>query len=78
VDSLLLPSVDSGFLDRIPDLHAARVRWDDVIRRLMGGHRSALVEASNRLIDDFSDANWDRCSLVALEQASHELDDDLV
>src|SRR5271170_1964605 len=67
VDALLSPTVDSGFLVRIPDLRTARAHWDHVIGRLMGGHRSALAEASNRLIDDFSEANWDRY-LVAREQ----------
>ncbi len=43
----------------------------------MGGHRSALAEASNDLIDDASAANWERF-LAARERVLREiwLDDD--
>ena len=77
VDALLSPSVDSGFLVRSSDSHAARAEWAHVIGMLMGGHRSALAEASNHLIDDASTANWERF-LAARERALREvqLDDD--
>jgi DNA primase len=77
VDALLSPTVDSGFLVRIPDLRSARAHWDHVIGMLMGGHRSALAEASNYLIDDDLGANWERI-LAAREQVLREtwLDDD--
>ena len=58
VDALLSPSVDSGFLVRSSDLRTARNHWAHVFGMLMGGHRSALAEASNHLIDD--DSAWDR------------------
>ncbi len=60
VDALLSPSVDSGFLVRRSDSRMARDEWAHVIGMLMGGHRSALTEASNHLIEDVSAASWDR------------------
>jgi DNA primase len=77
VDALLSPSVDSGFLVRSSDSRSARGEWAHVIGMLMGGHRSALAEASNHLIDDASAANWERF-LAARERALREvrLDDD--
>jgi len=79
VDALLSPSVDTGFLVRSPDSRVARDEWAHVIGMLMGGHRSALAEASNHLIDDASAANWERF-LAARERALREvrLDDDPV
>ena len=77
VDALLSPSVDSGFLVRRPDSRMARDEWAHVIGMLMGGHRSALAEASNHLLDDVSAANWERF-LAARERMLHEVrsDDD--
>ena len=77
VDALLSPSVDSGFLVRSSDLRTARDHWAHVIEMLMGGHRSALTEASNHLTDDASAANWERF-LAARERVLREvrLDDD--
>jgi DNA primase len=79
VDALLSPSVDSGFLVRSSDSRMARDEWAHVIGMLMGGHRSALAEASNHLIDDASAANWDRF-LATRERVLREvrLDDDPV
>ena len=68
VDALLSPSVDSGFLVRSSDSRTARNEWAHVIEMLMGGHRSALAEASNHLIDDVSAASWERF-LAARERA---------
>ena len=77
MDALLSPSVDSGFLVRSSDSRTARDEWAHVIGMLMGGHRSALAEASNDLIDDASAANWERF-LAARERVLREiwLDDD--
>src|SRR5271170_521134 len=79
VDALISPSVDSGFLVRSSDSRMARDEWAHVIGMLMGGHRSALAEASNHLIDDASAANWDRF-LATRERVLREvrLDDDPV
>jgi DNA primase len=79
VDALLSPSVDSGFLVRSSDSRTARDEWAHVIGMLMGGHRSALAEASNHLIDDASAANWERF-LAARERVLREVrpDDDPV
>ncbi len=79
VDALLSPSVDSGFLVRSSELRSARDEWAHVIEMLMGGHRSALTEASNHLTDDASAANWERF-LAARERVLREvrLDDDPV
>jgi hypothetical protein len=79
VDALLSPSVDSGFLVRSSESRTARDEWAHVIEMLMGGHRSALTEASNHLTDDASAANWERF-LAAREQVLREvrLDDDPV
>ncbi|MGH7045036.1 MAG: DNA primase [Stellaceae bacterium] len=61
VDTLLSPSVDSGFLVRRSDSWAtAREEWAHVTGMLMGGHRSALAEASNHLSDEVSAASWER------------------
>ena len=61
VDAFLSPSVDSGFLVRRPDSWAiAREEWAHVIGMLKGGHRSAVAEASNHLIDEVSAASWER------------------
>jgi DNA primase len=77
VDALLSPSVDSGFLVRSSDSRTPRDEWAHVIGMLMGGHRSALAEASNHLIDDASAANWERF-LAARKRVLREirLDDD--
>ena len=79
VDALLSPSVDSGFLVRSSESRTARDEWAHVIEMLMGGHRSALTEASNHLTDDASAANWERF-LAARERVLREvrLDDDPV
>jgi DNA primase len=79
VDALLSPSVDSAFLVRGSDSRIARNDWAHVIGMLMGGHRSALAEASNHLIDDVSAASWERF-LAARGRALHEarFDDDPV
>jgi DNA primase len=79
VDALLSPSVDSGFLVRSSESRTARDEWAHVIEMLMGGHRSALTEASNHLADDASAANWERF-LAARERVLREvrLDDDPV
>jgi DNA primase len=79
VDALLSPSVDSGFLVRSSESRTARDEWAHVIEMLMGGHRSALTEASNQLTDDASAANWERF-LAARERVLREvrLDDDPV
>jgi DNA primase len=79
VDALLSPSVDSGFLVRSSEPRTARDEWAHVIEMLMGGHRSALTEASNHLTDDASAANWERF-LAARERVLREvrLDDDPV
>jgi DNA primase len=79
VDALLSPSVDSGFLVRGSESRMARDEWAHVIEMLMGGHRSALTEASNHLTDDASAANWERF-LAARERVLREvrLDDDPV
>ena len=71
VDALLSPSVDSGFLVRRSDSRIARDQWVHVTGMLMGGHRSALAEASNHLIDDVSAASWERF-LAARERALRE------
>ncbi|MGA8549697.1 MAG: DNA primase [Stellaceae bacterium] len=71
VDALLSPSVDSGFLVRSSDPRAARDTWAHVIGMLMGGHRSALAEASNHLIDEVSSASWERF-LAARDEALRE------
>ena len=57
----------------------ARDEWAHVIGMLMGGHRSALAEASNHLLDDVSAANWERF-LAARERMLLEVrsDDDPV
>ncbi|MGH7114222.1 MAG: DNA primase [Stellaceae bacterium] len=77
VDALFSPSVDSGFLVRRSDSRMARDEWAHVIGMLMGGHRSALTEASNHLIDDVSTASWERF-LAAREEMLREtrIDDD--
>ena len=79
VDALLSPSVNSGFLVRSSESRTARDEWAHVIEMLMGGHRSALTEASNHLTDDVSAANWERF-LAARERVLREvqLDDDPV
>jgi DNA primase len=79
VDALLWPSVDSGFLVRRSDSRTPRDEWAHVIGMLMGGHRSALAEASNHLIDDVSAAGWERF-LAARERALQNvrIDDDPV
>jgi DNA primase len=79
VDALLSPSVDSGFLVRSSESRTARDEWAHVIEMLMGGHRSALTEASNHLTDDASAVNWERF-LAARERVLREvrLDDDPV
>ena len=38
----------------------------------MGGHRSALAEASNHLIDEVSSASWERF-LAARDEALREV-----
>ncbi len=70
VDALLSLSVDSGFLVRSSDLRTARDHWAHVFGMLMGGHRSALAEASNHLIDD--DSAWDHF-LATREQVLREI-----
>jgi DNA primase len=79
VDALLSPSVDSGFLVRSSESRTARDEWAHVIEMLLGGHRSALTEASNHLTDDASATNWERF-LAARERVLREvrLDDDPV
>ena len=79
VDALLSPSVDSGFLVRSSVSRTVRDEWAHVIEMLMGGHRSALTEASNHLTDDASAANWERF-LAERERVLREvrLDDDPV
>jgi DNA primase len=72
VDALLSPSVDSGFLVRSSDPRAARDTWAHVIGMLMGGHRSALAEASNHLSDEVSSASWERF-LAARDEALREV-----
>ncbi len=72
VDALLSPSVNSGFLVRRSDPRAARDTWAHVIGMLMGGHRSALAEASNHLIDEVSSASWERF-LAARDEALREV-----
>ncbi len=71
VDGLLSPSLNSGFLVRSSDPRAARDTWAHVIGMLMGGHRLALAEASNHLIDEVSSASWERF-LAARDEALRE------
>lgn len=71
VDALLSPSVDTGFLVRRSDPSSVRDEWAHVIRMLVGSDRSALAEASNRLITDVSAENWERFQ-AARERAEQE------
>jgi DNA primase len=77
VDALLSPSVDSGFLARRSVSRIARDEWAHVIGMLMGGHRSALTEASNLLIESVSATSWERF-LAAREEMLRDggIDDD--
>jgi DNA primase len=79
VDALFSPSVDSGFLIRRPASGEPRREWAHVIGMLVGGERSALTEASNRLLDDVSTASWERF-LAAREHALQQggCDDDAI
>jgi len=75
VDVLLSPSVDSGFLVRHSDTHAARAEWAHVMGMLLGGQRSVLAEATNHLSDEPSIANWEHflaARLRALQQNGGE------
>jgi DNA primase len=77
VDALFSPSIDSGFLTRRPTARDAQSQWVHVVAMLTGGEGSALAEASNHLIGDFSAANWERF-LAARERVLQKgrIDDD--
>jgi DNA primase len=68
VDKLLLPSVDSRFLDRCSDASSAQRAWADVIGKLSGGARSGLAEASNALLNDVSSESWERFEAEAARE----------
>jgi len=68
VDTLLSPSVDTGFVARCPDPASARTEWEHVIRMLGGRERSVMAEAGNDLESEVSAEMWERFQ-AAREQA---------
>jgi hypothetical protein len=62
VETLLLPSVDAGFLVRCADPPSVRKEWTHVISMLTTDDRTGFTEASKEFDSDFSDENWERYS----------------
>lgn len=72
VERLLLPSVDTTFLARCSDLATARKEWVRVTRILTGNDRDALTEATNQLLNDLSQANWERFQAARKATLHHD------
>jgi DNA primase len=68
VDTLLSPSVDTGFVDQCPDLASARKKWTHVIRMLGGRERSVMADVGSDLESELSAETWERFQ-AAREQA---------
>ncbi|HZU89360.1 MAG TPA: DNA primase [Stellaceae bacterium] len=60
VETLSLPSVDTGFLVRCADPLSVRKAWTHLVRMLTTGDRTGFSEASKEFDSDFSDESWER------------------
>jgi hypothetical protein len=75
VETLLRPSVDTGFLVRCADPLSARQAWIHVVGMLTTGERTGFTEASREFDSDFSPESWERYSDSAARERLARDDD---